>query len=278
VTDDRAQDTGYQHVDAAERPDELLVRMDEHAAWESTVTLRGWTREHLHPATGQRLLDVGCGLGDGARALAGDLGPAGEVVGIDASTVMLEAARTRWDADCPAYFVVGDAQALALPDASFNAARSERMLQWLPDPAAAVAELARVVRPGGRIALIDTDWGSLDVEIGDPDLSDAVRRTMSVERRRPSRVGRRLADLAHDAGLGEVAQTQAVQRWTEWDPDASPSPIGFFPVRDLADDALDAGELSADDAERFMQQAERAAREGRFVLSLTAYAIVAVRP
>lgn len=101
-------------------------------------------------APAERLLDVGCGLGDAARALAADLGPAGEVVGIDASTVMLDAARAGWDVLCPARFRVGDAQALDVPSGSFDAARSVRVLQWLPDPQSAVTELARVLRAGAR--------------------------------------------------------------------------------------------------------------------------------
>jgi ubiquinone/menaquinone biosynthesis C-methylase UbiE len=108
--------------------------MVANAGWSATVDLRAWEREHLRLTGGERMLDVGCGLGDAARELANDLGPTGEVIGLDASTTMLHAAQLSWDAACPAHFTTGDAQALDLPTASVDAARSERLLQWLPDP------------------------------------------------------------------------------------------------------------------------------------------------
>jgi SAM-dependent methyltransferase len=228
-------------------------------------------------AGGERLLDVGCGLGEAGRALAVDLGATGEVLGLDTSTAMLARARTDWDVECPAHFALGDAMALGVPSGSFDAARAERVLQWLPDPRSALTELARVLRAGGRVSLIDTDWGSLRLDIGDEALTSAVQRTMAVERHRPSRVGRRLADLAEAAGFRDVETTQATQVWSDWDPDRSPAPDGCFSMRDLADDMVEAGELDAADLEGFVAAAQDAARNGRFTMSLTMHAVVGTR-
>ena len=269
---------GYRRVDASPDPNALLAGMIAHSGWKATIDLRAWERDRLRLAAGERLLDVGCGLGEATRALAIDLGRTGEVVGVDASTAMLAAARSRWDGVCRARFVLGDAQALDLPSGSFDAARSERVLQWLPDPRAAVAELARALRPGGRLSLIDTDWGSLSLDIGDRDLADAVRRALSVERARPSRVGRRLAAVAEAAGFSGIVSTQATQVWSSWDPDTSPAPDGCFSMRDLAQDLAEAGELDANDLDRFVTTAHEAARQGRFTMSLTMHAVAATRP
>lgn len=97
---------------------------------------------------GAALLEVGCGLGDDARRLAALVGPAGRVVGLDASTALLERARST---PSPVEWVAGDVQALPFADATFDAARTERTLQHVADPDAAVAEMARVVRPGGHV-------------------------------------------------------------------------------------------------------------------------------
>lgn len=269
---------GYRRVDASPDPNALLAAMIANAGWKATIDLRVWERDRLRLTRGERLLDVGCGLGDAAHTLATDLGPTGEVVGVDASTAMLDAARSSWNGACPAHFVVGDAQALDLPSGSFDAARSERVLQWLPDPQAAVNQLARALRPDGRLSLIDTDWGSLSLDIGDRDLADAVRRTLSVERARPSRVGRRLAAMAEAAGFADIVATQATQVWSSWDPDASPAPDGCFSMRDLAQDLVGAGELAANDLDRFVTTAHDAARQGRFTMSLTMHAVAATRP
>ena len=69
--------------------------MDETAKWPATQRLRAWERHHLGLVEGERLLDVGCGLGDAAISLARDLGTTGEVVGVDVSAAMLEVAPQR---------------------------------------------------------------------------------------------------------------------------------------------------------------------------------------
>ena len=212
---------GYQRVDDDPNVDVLLATMDGTAGWDATLRLRSWERAHLGLAHGERLLDVGCGLGEAALGLAQDLGDGGEVVGVDVSERMLRVARSNAGAArCRVRFTVGDACSLDEPDDSFDAARSERTLQWLADPAAAVAEMVRVVRPGGRVSLIDTDWSTFTIDVGDDALAALVRDGMRTERNRPSNVGRRLHDLVGAAGCVPLARTEATQTWTTWDPDA----------------------------------------------------------
>ena len=138
--------------------------------------------------------------------LSDDLGPTGEVVGIDATAAMLAVTGERAvGRPCPIRFTVGDATALDQPNASFDAVRSERTLQWLADPAAAADEMARVLRPGGRLALIDTDWSTFDLDVGD-EVAAVVREAVRFERNRPSHVGRRLGELVQAAGFDDVVE------------------------------------------------------------------------
>jgi len=91
------------------------------------------------------VLDVGCGAG----FLANDLGARGHrVVGVDASREALEVA-ARHDASRSVSYRRGDALALPLPNASFDVACAMDLLEHVPDPTAAVAEIARVLRPSG---------------------------------------------------------------------------------------------------------------------------------
>jgi ubiquinone/menaquinone biosynthesis C-methylase UbiE len=114
----------------------------------------------LRPAPGQRLLDAGSGAGDVARWLAGELGPQGEVLAVDSSVATITAAMERHDGSNVEYRI-GDVCALDLPDDSFDGVWCERVLQHVDDAERGIAELVRVTRPGGRVCLIDTDWGSL---------------------------------------------------------------------------------------------------------------------
>jgi ubiquinone/menaquinone biosynthesis C-methylase UbiE len=79
-------------------------------------------------------------------------------------------ATTGWSSvrQLPAEFLQGDAQRLPFESESVDAVRSERTLQWLPDPNTALSELVRVARSGSHLVVIDTDWDSLIVDL--PDL------------------------------------------------------------------------------------------------------------
>lgn len=268
---------GYHDVDGDPHTAVLVSNIDATAEWQATRRLRVWERQHLGLVDGERLLDVGCGLGDAAITLASDLGTTGELVGVDASAAMLEVARQRSsDAPCAVRFLVGDARSLEQADDSFDVIRSERTLQWLPDPEIVVSGFARVLRPRGRLSLIDTDWSSLRLEVGDPEITKVVRDGLRVERNRPSNVGRRLAELAESAGLEVTKQTAETQTWTRWDPDESPAPDGCFSMTTLAEDLVKAGQLESGAVRRFVETIHEAARSQRFAMSLTMHAMVAV--
>jgi arsenite methyltransferase len=105
-------------------------------------------------AAGRRVVDVACGTGATARLLVRELGA--EVVGVDLAARAIEQAQREGAAlDGLARFVHGDAEALPLPDASFDVALSECSLCTFPDQRRAVTEMARVVRTGGRVAIAD---------------------------------------------------------------------------------------------------------------------------
>ena len=175
-------------------------------------------------------------------------------------------------------FTVGDACALDEPDDYFHLVRSERTLQWIADPIAAVTETARVVRPDGRISLIDTDWSTFAIDVGDDDLANRVRKAMRAERGRPSNIGRRLHDLVRTVGLVPLDATEATQTWTAWNPDELPAPDGCFSMESLADELVDAGQLAPTDRDGFVSTIPQAALHDQFSMALTMYAVVTAAP
>lgn len=110
-------------------------------------------------APGQRVLDVACGTGLVALEAARAVGPVGNVVGVDISDQMVEAARRRAAGQglTNTGFARMDAETLALPDASFEAVLCALGLMYVPDPLRAISEMWRVVRAGGRVVV--AVWG-----------------------------------------------------------------------------------------------------------------------
>jgi ubiquinone/menaquinone biosynthesis C-methylase UbiE len=279
VTGEDLHGLGYEQVDDDRNVPFLVATMEMTSRWDSIRALRAWERERLRVRAGDRLLDVGCGLRDTTLALAEDVGTTGAVVGIDASRAMLAIAQQRAGVSTGSVrFSVGDATALDEPDGSFDVVRCERTLQWVADPEAAVAELVRVLRAGGRLSLIDTDWSTLELDVDDPWVTAAVRRALHTERNRASNVGRRLGGIARSAGLDVLAETTVRHRWIEWDPDESPAPDGCFSMRSLAEDLVEAGQLAPSEVERFVAAVHDAARSGRFTMALSMFGVVAVVP
>ncbi len=103
---------------------------------------------------GARILDVGCGAGATSLALAEAVGPDGAVLGVDVSHPLLEVARARAAGRANLAFQEADAQAFALPPASFDAVFSRFGVMFFADPAAAFANLRRALKPGGRLAFV----------------------------------------------------------------------------------------------------------------------------
>jgi SAM-dependent methyltransferase len=267
---------GFAQVDLNPQAAALVAGMEATAGWPAVRELRRWERRQLALGPGDRLLDVGCGIGDVSLALAADVDPGGEVVGVDASEVMLAAAGRRLLADppeVPVTFRRGDALDLDEPDGSFSAVRSERVVQWLPEAADGVAEMVRVLAPGGSLSLIDTDWRTFAFDLdGSPDAA-AVNAAMLRVRGVGALAGGRLLNLCRAAGLVDLRCTGAVQVWTEWDPDTEPGPVGLFPVREVIPHVAQAGGLDPAVAERALETLIECGRQGRFFASLTLFAV-----
>lgn len=110
---------------------------------------------------GDHVLDVGTGPGLLAAAIAERVGAAGRVVGVDISAAQLAIARANCASFSCVELVAASATALPFADATFDIVVVTQVLEYVAEVAGALAELARVLRPGGRIFILDTDWDSL---------------------------------------------------------------------------------------------------------------------
>jgi ubiquinone/menaquinone biosynthesis C-methylase UbiE len=157
------------------------------------------------------VLDLGCGTGVVTRAIAARDGFAGTVTGVDQSPQFIAAAE-RLAADeglgDRVELVVGDAHALDFPAASFDVAVAHTLVSHVRDPLTVLAEAARVIRPGGSVAVFDGDYASLTFGCDDPQLGQAMERAVQSMIMSSPRVMRELPRLLPKAGLRLVA-TQA---------------------------------------------------------------------
>jgi SAM-dependent methyltransferase len=189
------------------------IRFDDGAAYERYMGM--WSQlvgdaflDWLAPGPGWRWLDVGCGNGAFTEMLVERCAPA-SVQGIDPSEAQLAFARTR-PASRVAQFRLGDAMALPFPEDTFDAAVMPLVIFFVPDPARGVAEMARVVCPGGTVAAYA--WDMLGGGFPYDALRDEMRALGVAVPTPPSPDASRLdslRDLWTGAGLDAV-ETRAI--------------------------------------------------------------------
>ncbi len=156
-----------------------MVEYDEKAARgieRSYITLemaqqRIRTIEGLALRSGEHVLDAGCGTGLLAQELAMVVGPDGCVVGIDNSLDMLELATKRCKGLPQVQLKQGSVEELPEKEESFDAVTCVQVLLYLSEVSKALAELHRVLKRGGRIAVLETDWRGVVLNSSDEVLS-----------------------------------------------------------------------------------------------------------
>jgi ubiquinone/menaquinone biosynthesis C-methylase UbiE len=177
------------------------------------------------PAARQRVLDVACGTGVVARLAAERVGPDGHVVGLDLNPGMLDVARGLPAAGAPIGWVQASAGRLPFQDGSFDLACCQLGLQYFPDRSAALAEMARVLVPAGR--LVAMVWQSIDRSPGFAALATALDRHLGPAVGAIMRAPFGLSDEGALRGLVEGAGFRDVRL------DRQAGVVRFGSVRDL---------------------------------------------
>jgi arsenite methyltransferase len=122
---------------------------------------RARINELLALSPGDHVLDVGSGPGDQVHEMASNVGPQGRVVGIDSAESAVAIARGRCVEFDTVTFQVGEADNLPFSEGEFDAVMSSQVFEYLDDVPGALVEMFRVLKPGGRVLIHDTDWGAL---------------------------------------------------------------------------------------------------------------------
>jgi SAM-dependent methyltransferase len=171
---------------------------------------------------GLRVLDVGCGTGDHLRLLAPLVAP-GEAVGVDLSATLIEHAR-RGGTGVGLSFQVGDAYDLPFADGSFDRVVANQVLLHLADPWPAVAEMRRVLAPGGLLAVDEWGWDSTCLAVTDRGLGRRFTHLLC-DRMSNGLIVRELAWRLREGGFAAVTATPSA-RWSRHPVDR-PSPLSW---------------------------------------------------
>jgi SAM-dependent methyltransferase len=161
-----------------------------------------------HPPEAGAVLDVGCGTGEMTARLAGRF-PQACFVGVDLEEQHLDRARARCAHFGPRVrFQNGDALALPFPDGQFDLVVCRHLLQAVPDAAQVLAEIRRVLRPGGRMHLIAEDYGMLychPTALGSDGFWQRIPPIYGAAIGCELHVGRKTFTLLHDLGMADIA-------------------------------------------------------------------------
>jgi ubiquinone/menaquinone biosynthesis C-methylase UbiE len=186
--------------------------------WRTAANSAGYLLDRLEP--GHDLLDVGCGPGTITLDLAQRVAP-GRVVGVDrAPEVIAGAERLRHErAATNVEFRDADVYDLDFADASFDVVHAHQVLQHLTRPVAALIEMRRVLRPGGVLAVRDSDYAAFAWAPPDPALTrwNELYHQITARNGAEADAGRYLLRWARDAGFTDIEVSSST--WTFARPD-----------------------------------------------------------
>ena len=229
----------------------------------------------LAPAPGEHVLDIGVGPGLLAYDLARMVGEGGRLAGLDAAPAMLKVARTRLAALPQAECIEGEATDLRFPDGSFDIAVSTQVLEYVADIGKAVKELHRVLKPGGRALILDTDWRSIVWHSSDRERMERVLLCWDdhlADPHLPATFGARLRRAGFRVPRVEVVPMLSPQ----WQPVSYAAGI----MKAIRGYAMANGKrhgVSEEEVQAWYDDQLRLAERGEFFFSVNRYAFLATR-
>ncbi len=264
--------SGFSKVDSSQDPDVFFTCLQTLCSLPFFQDYKNKSFQLLNPGEGSRILEIGCGLGQDAIAIARMIGERGSVVAVDSSQKMIETACKSPLKIDSIQFCLADACNLPFCDGAFDGSRADRVLQHIFDPRKAFAEMVRTVRGGGRVVVYEPDWGTFIISPG----QNEVCRTMTqlFGDTFPSRwTGRQLPGFFREEGLDKIQ----IEAKTLFADDLNLA-IQIFDLVNNAHRAKSLGYVSSSQAEGWLEDLSEAYKQGRFFCSVTGFLVSGEKP
>jgi len=248
----------------------LADAMVTRAADADMIAMRRRYFKHLDLEPGAFVADIGCGPGDVTHDLR-ETTHAGRTVGLDPSPVMIDRARERHSGVDRLEFMTGDARELPFADDELDAAVFHTCLCHVPGPERALAEVFRVLKPGGQLAIFDGDYATTTAALGDRDPVNVA-------------VEHAIANLVHDRWLMRSVASHLAQGGFKIErSDAHPyQPDNlsyFFTLVDRGTQFMERdGILHRDAADAIRNEARTRAAVARFFGFILFISVIATKP
>lgn len=263
----------YSNITAA-APNVLNVLMDAMELRAADLQQRAIRERFLSKVAfpeGARVLEAGCGTGAICRELAARP-HVGEVVGLDPAPAFLDRARELAAGIPDLRFDEGDARSLPYADREFDAVVFHTCLTHVPDPEKALFEAFRVLRPGGCLAILDGDYATTTVAIGDHDPLQACADAAMAGLVNDRWLVRHLPPKVMSAGF-------AIERFESHGYMQTSAPDYMLTLVDRGADLLVGSQgIDAELAEELKQEARRRVQAGRFFGFIAFAGLIAAKP
>jgi ubiquinone/menaquinone biosynthesis C-methylase UbiE len=240
---------------------------------DDAVRRRRAVLEALRLEPGERVLDIGTGPGFLTLDMAELVGSVGEVVGIDSSDPMLALAGKRCAGKPQVRFEPGDASRLPLPDSHFDAAVSVQVYEYIPEVEIALAEMYRVLRPGGRGAIVSTDWRSIVWNSKDDARMQRVLAAFA-EHCPHQDLPRTLAPRLRSVGFS-IDREQVLP---QFNPTCDPSTFSYHMIGLIRGFARGRSGVTEQEANDWAEDLQRLGKQGRYFFCLNQYLFVVGKP
>jgi len=237
------------------------------------VAQRRRTLELLRLVPGERVLDIGSGPGLLAAEMAEVVGEAGRVRGIDTSPSMVEMARRRCQQQPWVDFELAEATDLPDVNEAFDVAVSTQVYEYVHDVPTALGELHRVLRPGGRALVLDTDWDSIAIHTRDEERMKRVLTAWNEHFVHP-RLPRTLSFELRDVGF-TVEELEVIPLCNpEYRDDTYSKPT----LAIIASFVAGRQGISSEEARAWHDEFEELASRGQYFFSINRYVFLVSRP